>query len=289
MKVYPFKIPKSSRESLTIEVDHGATFYDKLHQHQEIQIAYIVEGQGKLFVGDSFHSYTDGDVFVIGGNIPHLFQSMEGTKTSHMISLFFTETSFGDHFFDIPELEQLRYFFTKSDAGFKLLTHKSAVKKLMLKLPNDTKFSRFLRFFKLLKLLCNSETKTLATFVYPKNISSKEGNRMQVIFEYVINNFQKNINLDAVSELAYMTPNAFCRFFKNHTNKTFFQFLIELRIAHACQLIINHPDMSITEISDISGFTSISNFNRKFKELKGTTPSQYAKKMQADHIFSASD
>ncbi|MGB5500658.1 MAG: AraC family transcriptional regulator, partial [Maribacter sp.] len=115
-------------------------------------------------------------------------------------------------------------------------------------------------------------------FIYPKKIGNRDGQRLQVIFDFVINNFQQEISLETVANLAFMTPNAFCRFFKNRTNKTFFQFLIELRLEHACQLL-NDTALPITEIAEKSGFNSISNFNRQFKTQKGISPSQYSNRL----------
>lgn len=90
MKIFPFKIPKQLNQNLVVQVDQGESFYNKLHQHEEIQIAYIVKGQGKLIIADSIHPYKPGDIFVIGGNSPHLFKSMELNEgSSHMISVFF--------------------------------------------------------------------------------------------------------------------------------------------------------------------------------------------------------
>lgn len=279
MKVFPFNIPKPLNENLVVQVDQGSIFYNKLHQHEEIQIAYIVGGQGKLIISDSIHPYSEGDIFVIGSNIPHLFKSMEQTDcNSHMVSLFFTENTFGAHFVEIPELETVQRFFHKTESGFKPLTKKAAMGRLMLKLPTASKFSRYILFLKLIKKLCNCETMELTNFIYPKQISNNDGERMQIVFDFVINNFQKDITLEQVSNLIFMTPNAFCRFFKHRTNKTFFKYLIELRIEHACQLLRNNPDSSIAQISDKCGFNSISNFNRKFKELKKVVPSNYLQK-----------
>ena len=122
-----------------------------------------------------------------------------------------------------------------------------------------------------------ADKKTLTNFVSSKKMGSSQGERMQTIFDYVVTHFQNEINLDTVSSKVHMTPNAFCKFFKQHTNKTFFQFLIELRIEHACQLLNRGDDQnSILEISEQSGFSSISNFNRQFKKLKGVIPSRFA-------------
>tara|TARA_R110002096_G_scaffold103510_1_gene227854 strand:+ start:11611 stop:12480 length:870 start_codon:yes stop_codon:yes gene_type:complete len=287
MKVYPFKIPKPIHENLFVQIDKGAIFYDKLHQHEEIQISYILKGRGKLIVADSIHQYEDGDVFVIGSKSPHVFQSIERKENaSHMISLFFTEKAFGDLFEGIQELEQISRFFYKSNVGLKLLSKKKPIQKIMLKLVKANKLNKFILFLKLLKNLCESETEVLTQFIYQKKISNNEGQRMQAIFDYVMNNFQNDITLETVSELAFMTPNAFCRFFKQRTNKTFFQFLIELRIEHACQLLAKNEDLSIAQISGKSGFKSISNFNRKFKTLKGMTPSTYFNKMNDGMVYS---
>lgn len=276
MKVYPFKIPKPIHENLVLQIDEGIHFYDKLHQHEEIQLSLIVRGQGKLIVADSIHQFTPGDIFVIGRNCPHLFQDNGLAKDScKMISLFFTSYTFGEAFFNNPELEELSLFFPNAESGFQLLTKKSKVAQLLFKISETDKFNRFLLFLKLLKKICQAKTKVLTKFVYPKTISLNEGQRMRTIFDYVIHNFQSEITLDTIASMAHLTPNAFCRFFKQRTNKTFFQFLIELRIEHACQLLMNQSDLSIIEVSDASGFNSISNFNRKFKALKGTTPSEY--------------
>ncbi|NQY07460.1 MAG: AraC family transcriptional regulator, partial [Flavobacteriaceae bacterium] len=68
MKVLPFKIPKSSDTSLIIQEDKVKAFYDKFHQHEEIQISLIVEGEGQLIVGDSINDYKANDLLVIGSN-----------------------------------------------------------------------------------------------------------------------------------------------------------------------------------------------------------------------------
>lgn len=288
MKILPFIVPKPLNENLVIQVDKGDYFYNKLHQHEEIQIAYILKGQGKLIISDSVHSYKAGDIFVIGGNSPHLFKSMESSEcSSHMISVFFTEKSFGKHFLEINELETVHHFFNSASIGFKPFTKNASMERIMMKLPKISKFSRFILFLKLLKKLCNCETKELTNFIYPKPVSNNDGQRMQIVFDYVICNFQNDITLEKVAELIYMTPNSFCRYFKQRTNKTFFKYLIELRIEHACQLLKNNSDISIAQISDQSGFKSISNFNRKFKEIKQVSPSFYLNKIDVARDDSA--
>ena len=111
-----------------------------------------------------------------------------------------------------------------------------------------------------------------------KKYAGDEGKRMSDIFQYSMENFHKEVTLHDVANIANMTPNAFCRYFKQRTNKTFVNFLIDIRIGNACKLLAKNNDLSVTEISYKSGFNNLANFNRKFKSVKGVTPSDYKKK-----------
>ena len=276
MKVLPFQIPKPLHENLIVQEDRVPMFYGQLHQHKELQLSLIVKGKGKLIVGDSVHPFEAGDFFAIAPHSPHLFSNEPSSSGVHMVSLFFTEKTFGDGFFELPDLEEIHPFFNMVQEGFRLLGNKKAIKELMLRILVSDKLERLMNFLLLLKKLCPSEKQSLTQFLYPKEIGIREGKRMQLIFDYTIKNFQDEITLQRAATLVHMTPNAFCRFFKQRTNKTYFQFLIELRIEHACQLLLkDEKNMSILEISERSGFSSISNFNRQFRRLKGMVPSKY--------------
>jgi AraC-like DNA-binding protein len=275
MKVYAFKIPKKPRENITVQNDKGPAFYDKLHQHEEIQISQILEGTGKLIAGDSVHSFQRGDLFVIGSGMPHFFKSAASSKNSQMVSLFFRKDSFGSNFFDIEEMKELQGFFSNAKTGFKTISTNRKIVESMKGLISLGHFSRFMVLIQLLKDLSDSPKAKLSGFVQQKQVSNDQGERLRAVFDYVMKNFDQKIELNTVAKLVHMTPNAFCRFFKERTNKTFFRFLIEVRVEHVCQLLINHKDMPIVEAANTSGFNSISNFNRMFREIKGTNPTEY--------------
>ena len=279
MKVYPFKIPKAQNIGVIYQEDEGDFFYNKLHQHEEIQISIIIEGEGTLIVGDTISDYKNGDILVIGSSLPHVLKS-DINKNAHskMLSLFFTKQSFGDDFFELNDFEELYSFFNKSQLGFKLTSNLKDLHELFTTIEKANNLERFITFFKILNIINNSSFDKLSNFIYPKKISDNEGKRMQNIMDYTINNFENTIDLDTVAEIANMTPNAFCRYFKQRTNKTYFKFLNELRIEHACKLLINNKELGISEIAYQSGFKNLSNFNRKFKEIKNISPSKYRKR-----------
>ncbi|TVZ55861.1 AraC-like DNA-binding protein [Lutibacter sp. Hel_I_33_5] len=276
MKVLPFKIPKTKNIGLIYQEDKASIFYDKLHQHEEIQICIIIQGEGTLIVGDTINEYKSDDILVIGSNIPHVFKSdISNCKESFMISLFFTEKSFGDDFFTFDDFKEITGFFKKSQSGCKLLSNQQKVKEIFSSLKKASNLERFISLLKIIKHINNSKTSPLADFIYPKNYSDNEGKRMRDVLDFTIHNYEKNISLSVIASKANMTPNAFCKYFKQRTNKTFFTFLNELRVEHACKLLTTNNNLSISEIAFQCGFSNLSNFNRKFKEVKKTTPSKY--------------
>ncbi|WP_375580056.1 AraC family transcriptional regulator [Marivirga tractuosa] len=275
MKVLPFKIPKPEKEALVYQEDHEKVFYDKLHQHEEIQISYIMEGSGSLIVGDSINDYQPHDILVIGENIPHVFRSDSlAYPKSLMYTLFFTKKSFGKEFFNLTDLTGLQKFFDESEYGMKIKANENNYT-LYNRLKHQNKIERIGSLLFLLNDLIRSKKQALSSFVYRKKYTEDEGKRMNDVFQYAMDNFQESISLDEIADIAIMSKNAFCRYFKKRTNKTFFQFLIEIRIDHACKLLYQDHELSISVISELCGFQNIANFNRKFKELKGLTPTQY--------------
>jgi AraC-like DNA-binding protein len=278
MKVYPFKIPKPENNALMYQEDIEFVFYDKLHQHDEIQISFIEKGTGTLLVGDTISSFAENDVFILGSNLPHAFKSdKKRSEKSKMLTLFFTETSFGESFFKLNELAEINYLFSESLQGLSLTSNKTEIIKNFLKLKNASKLARFILFLEILKMVSEATSIPLSTFVDTKKYSDTEGKRMRNVFDFTIENAHQKISLEDIASIANMTKNAFCKYFKKRTNKTYISFLTEVRIENVCKLLKSDKDVSINEIAYKVGFNNISNFNRKFKEVKKMTPLQYRK------------
>lgn len=274
MKVLPFKILKTREQNLLFQEDRNMILYELLHQHEEIQISLIEKGAGNLLVGDTFTSFQEGDIIVFGKNLPHVLKSDE---LCSMVSIFFTKECFGKDFFNLPDLEEISSFLDESDKGILVCSNHDKIKKLFAEFAEASKLNRFQLFLNILEVINNSEKKQLSSFLYNKELSLNEGKRMSLVFDYLMKNVDKEVSLQEVAAVAAMSKNAFCRYFKQRTNKTFFQFLIEIRIERACGLLIKNPDLSITEVSELCGFKNLSNFNRKFKEIKLVSPKMIKK------------
>lgn len=279
MKVLPFTIPKPENVTLYAEHYKGENFYEKLHQHKEIQISLVIAGEGTFVIGDCVGDFKQNDIFVLGKNLPHVFKRDEAfEQETEMVSLFFSKNSFGEDFFDLPEFTYFKKFFDNAVLGYKVKSNKKEISLILSKIKTLSKYYQFINFLEALRLISEAEKRKLSSLINLKKYAGNEGKRMSDIFQYTMNNFDKEVSLKDVANIANMTPNAFCRYFKQRTTKTFVNFLIDIRIGNACKLLAKNNDLSITEISYKSGFNNLANFNRKFKSIKGITPSEYRKK-----------
>jgi len=274
VKVLPFKIPKPSNTAIVFQIDEGS-FYEQLHQHEELQISHIICGRGTIIVGDTAHHYEEGDIIIIGGQLPHVFRNEQ--KTPLMQTIFFSPLSFGSDFLQLEEGSGVGSFYAFAKAGLKTRTT-SEINQLFTNISTSQGIRRLSYFLQLLDILKQQSHIQLSTFIYERKISESDGKKLSDIFAYTLENFREEIRLENVADIAFMSPNAFCKYFKKRTKKTFFQFVIELRIQYACSLLRQERDLSIAAIAMDSGFQTLSHFNRKFRLLKGETPRDFRKK-----------
>ena len=285
MKVLPFKIVKSEQQSILYQKDYDDTFYDSLHNHKEIQLSLIVNGEGTFVIGDCVGDFKPNDIFIIGEYLPHVFKSdkIVGEK-SEMISLFFTEQSFGEHFFAIPELSQLNPLFSKAQRGIKTAIYPKELKDKFIKHNSLEPLAQFINFIEILSTLSIHSGEALSSQTAIKKYTDEEGKRMRDIFQFTLNNFNSQIQLAEIADVANMTVHGFCRYFKKRTDKTYVNFLIDIRLGHACKLL-SKGELDIAEIAYQSGFNNITHFNRKFKEKKKLTPSAYRQNLRSEKVL----
>jgi AraC-like DNA-binding protein len=281
MKVVPFQIPKNTEEAFRVQVDDMPHLYNHLHQHPEIQLTLIKESNGTLIAGDYVGPFHPGDVFVIGGNQPHVFRNDEKffKKRSKAVAIiiFFDETTFGESFWLLEEMKSLQQFLKNSSGGFRITGRKKKLlAEKLLSITNAKGIDRLILFLEILKILgSRKEMQPLAKPVLQRNIKSYDGNRLNKVIEFTFREFQRPITLKEVAGLANLTPEAFCKYFKTRTRKTYINFLNEIRVNHACRLLTE--DKSVAAVCYDCGFMNLSNFNRIFKKIKQMSPGEWRK------------
>lgn len=151
------------------------------------------------------------------------------------------------------------------------------VTKMMKKLVQLKGSSQLVQLLEILTYLSHSKDITPITNPEYINLNKEsEKDRMGEVYEYVMNNYKSKITLQEVAELANLSVSAFSRFFKSRANKSFSDFVSDVRISHACKLL-HEEDIHISEVCYESGFNTLSNFNKQFKDRIGKTPLNYRK------------
>ncbi|OZI06173.1 AraC family transcriptional regulator [Siphonobacter sp. BAB-5385] len=270
--------------SFTMQELVSPHFDPNWHFHPHYQLFTVEEGTGTRFIGDNIQPFEPGDTVFLGPNIPHLWRSDPPYFQTHSelqtkgIVVYFTEDFLGTDFFQRPEMHVLQSFFQHAVRGVEIKGRlREQIRESMKQLLRATGFQAILHLLTLLDELAHSEEcQAIASLGYVNTHKVSETERMQKVHDYVLDHFQQEIRLDEMASLAGMSASAFCRYFKTRTNRTFSEFVSEVRIGYACKLLMEGK-LTITQICYESGFNTISNFNRQFKDLTSLTPAQYQK------------
>ncbi len=281
MKVLPFRITKTAGESFTVQVDDSHYFYNALHQHEEIQITYILKSEGSLIVGNYVGNFMPGDLFVIGSGQPHVFRNypeyfIKGSRLqAHCISIFVHENLLGESFLNLPETKHFKQLIMQAENGLVIKgKDKLAIGKMIMGAPVLKGVSRITWLINLFDRLAKARGKQVLSNLQLSVSNESDGERLNKIYQYSLNNLTLPIPLKKIAEVANMSESSFCRYFKKRTRKTYSAFINELRLNKACEHL-KKKENPISEIGFISGFNNLSNFNRQFKKIIGKTPKEY--------------
>lgn len=287
MKVLPFLIPKSTTQSIHLQVDKQPYLYDYLHQHAEIQISLILKGEGQLIIGEYLGRFGPGDIYIIGSNIPHVFKNdpeyYQGNPalSAHAVSVYFTWKTFGDVFWNLPELRPIGDKQLMLSHGLKIkAVHQDQLQHMILNLWQEEGLHRLFKLMQLLETILDQSRFSYLTKPDEVMLSQSQGVRLNSIYQFTMANYPRQISLEEVAQIAFLSVTSFCRYFKKSTRKSYFEFLNEVRIGHACRLLLKQKDQPVYQIAYAVGFKNIANFNRQFKKIIGSTPSGYRKKIE---------
>src|SRR5215207_7846704 len=189
MKVLPFTIPASHDKTILVQEDILPYFYPHLHRHEEIQLTLILKGEGTLLVGNSMHSFSANEVYLIGANMPHVFKSDASyfapgsSKEIHALTIFFSTKGKLASLFELPELKNVHSFFSNHYSGFRIPEKSfTDISVGIISLKYSSGMDQLMQFFQLLRSLSTIENLTpLSPDVQPKTFSDHEGMRISNI------------------------------------------------------------------------------------------------------------
>lgn len=283
MKPLIEKLPVSNNESFVARTYRTPHFEVPWHQHIEVECILFTEGEGVAFVGNHVGEFKTGDVFFLGSNLPHCFQKANKDIVTSAVVIQFNSQFWGETFLGLPENQAIRDLLQVAAGGLKLPAEVAEIcKPLIIALENDKEAVRIIHLYQLLVTIASHTLNTALSTQEVKEYNTRHKERIDSVFQYSFAHFQESISLEEVARHAGMSVPAFCSYFKKSTKKTYTEFLNELRIAHACKLLLD-TSKPIMEICFESGYNTLAHFNKQFLRLRQVTPQRFRKKISASN------
>jgi len=235
------------------------------HYHPEIEMVFVNGGAGKRQIGSHISYYTDGDLILIGSNLPHCGFTDYNTGNKNETVVQMKPDFLGEGFLGLQETRFIQELFDKAKGGIAFGKEtKRVVGKQIEKLEGLLPFERLLALLAVLKSLQSTDDyKILNASGFSLEMQVQDNERINMVFNYVKDHFNTQISLEKIAAMSNMTVPSFCRYFKKITKKTFTAFVNEYRVVHASKLLAEKPT-SIANICYESGFNNFSFFNKSF-------------------------
>jgi AraC-like DNA-binding protein len=288
MKPQLLKVSKGPDRSFSVRRDLVPHVNNRWHYHPEVELIHFKKGEGTQFIGDNMKRFKAGDVVLVGSNLPHYWRFddvyfEENAKIQADVRVaHFNEIFWGEQFLDLPENKGIRSVLEKAKRGMQITGKaKQRVAEILEQLLQAEGIQRIILLIEALSVIAGSKQLTILSSIGFKPVAVEaEKDRINAIYEYSIKNFKRKIQLEEIASVANISPNSFCRYFKSRTRKTYSQFLIELRVGHACKLLIENTHC-IKKLCYESGFNNFSSFHKYFKTITGKSPLNYQREFKS--------
>ena len=276
-----------NRHTIFVKEINVKNLSNPVHFHTEYELVLITASKGRRIVGDSIENFEEGDLVLIGPNLPHVmyndkaYYELDSELPVSAIVTYFRMDWLNEEFINSKEIPQLHDLLLDINRGIRVYgdTHQKVIL-LLEALLQSNGLRRIIHLLSILTLLSETkEYKCLSSIGYTNPHNQKDVQRINTIYSYIMDNFTGDVSLEAAARLANMTTSAFCKYFKARTQKTFTHFVNEIRIGHACKLLFN-DHLNITDICFQSGFNNLTNFNRNFKQYTNVSPTEFKRNLK---------
>lgn len=255
------------------------------HFHSEFEIIYVRESHGERFVADSMEYFRPGDLILLGSNLPHYMRSNEiyykGDPELRVkgVVIQFAHDYMSHAINKYAEFTHIKLLLSNAKRGYHFPhPQNQEIIRNIEALPDYKGLQRIIHLLLLLdKMAAFKDKRLLGSPHFSENITVSFDNRIEKILSFLNYHYLENISLDDLASKFPMNTSAFCRYFRQKTGKSYVNYVQDLRIGHACKLLIGTA-YDISYISIECGFNTICHFNKIFKRKTSLTPSEYRKK-----------
>ena len=274
--------PLSSKDCFILIERQKTNFNFPIHIHPECELNFIENAKGaQRIVGDSIEEIDEEElVLVTNPHLEHAWKDYRNvSKNIHEITIQFHPDLLPDTFLNKNQMISIRQLFRHAERGVAFSRESIAKVRPLLKTltcENDSFYSLIKLLIILHELSIDKGMRELSTGQFAANVMHQHSSDESLgrVMDYLSRHYSEVIRLSEVAEMVNMSESSFCRFFKQHTSKSFIDFLTDIRLGAASRALID-SSLSIAEIGYDCGFNNLSNFNRIFKKKKGVTPSEF--------------
>ena len=285
MKAQVQRVAGSATASFVFRAKSDARFARGWHCHPEIELTYIVRSRGTRVVGAEIAGYTSGELVLLGSGLPHTWISAETGERHRAIVVQFHRAFLGAELWQRPEMAPIAALLDSASRGIEFSGEtRRSVAGILATMSDQDGFARVLSLLGALRYLAEAprgERRFILKSAEPSfPRAAKDQRTIERALRTIEDHYTEQLSQRDVADTLEMTPASFSRFFKRWMGTTFVAHLSELRIAHACRLLVE-SERSVVAIALESGFNNLSNFNRRFRELRGMPPRDYRAKHRA--------
>ena len=294
MKPQLLKVPNEVVHSFNTRQDSLPNINNRWHYHPEIELIHFHKGSGTQFVGDRIKRFGPGDVVLVGSNLPHYWKYDENVLYAttdaqpYSTVIHFYPDFWGDRFLNLPENKAIKTILDNAKRGIQIIGSKQQlIGRLMNEMVHSEGPKRIILLMEaLMEISYCAKAKQLASMGFRYNFDEADKDRINLICDYSFAHFKNKILLEEIATIANLSPNAFCRYFKSKTRKTYSQFINEIRVGNACKLLIEDK-INVKQICYESGFNNFSSFHTVFKTITHKTPLAYKQEFCQSKLNSA--
>lgn len=249
------------------------------HFHPEVELVWLESGQGVLHAGQALWPYSAGQLILLGGNLPHAYGSAASQRNgAKWLVLHFRPSLWGEDFWNLPENSRIRDLLSRAGCGcvYSGEIARQCAAMLLRMGKGGAAGMPLARLLDLLEVLSHAKA---SHQLNPQPVSVGKEAPMDSRLRQVLDRLEQvlhdpELTQAEVAGWVKMSPQAFCRYFKQQSGRRFQHHLNELRIARACANLLG-SEQSVAQIAYEAGFNNLSNFNRRFREFTGFTPRLY--------------
>ncbi len=250
------------------------------HYHPEFELTLTLNSRGQRYIGDSIATYEDGDLVLLGPNLPHTWCSAhrpDPLEPHVALVMWFTEAWGQSITTGLTVMQPIAPRLARAGRGiaFSRAAAEQA-RPLIESIPSRSPPERLLRLMEVLVLL--AADREAAPIAGPganrRRVGSPDRDRVERVLDYLHAHYREPVSIEALADVAALSASGFQRLFRRHTQLTVSDYVTQLRIGQACALLVN-TDRPIANIADEVGYRNLANFNRQFRALKAVTPREF--------------